>query len=103
MIRLLALIVLLLPFSVSANDVLFKDNQVACIDKESFEKLLTFVSDKDNEAFIDFIENSGKCSPVPDGLKAIVDEYDLSKKDGIIKFRARGFTKSGYTQRSAFN
>jgi hypothetical protein len=76
---------------------------VACTDKESYEKLLGFISDNDMDAFASFLENGGKCAQVPVGLKAIVDEYDLSKKNGVIKFRGRGFTKSGYTQRTAFN
>lgn len=103
MIKLLALTACLLSFSASANDVLFRDNQIACVDKESYEKLLTFIYEKDDEAFASFLENGNKCAQVPVGMKAIVDEYDLSKKDGIIKFRGRGFTKSGYTQRAAFN
>ncbi len=88
--------------SYGAQETTFKPNEIACLKKEDYEKLLKYVNDHNEKAFAEIMDSGDKCLVVKSGTSVFILDGEEAKSDGIIPFHFKGNTERFWAQRAAF-
>ena len=97
-----SIIVCLSAASYGAQETIFKPDEIACLKKEDYEKLLKYVSNHDQKAFAEIMDSGDKCLVVKSGTSVFILDGEEAKPNGIIPFRFKGNTERFWAQRAAF-
>ncbi len=88
--------------SYALQETTFKPNEIACLKKEDYEKLLKYVGDHNDKAFAEIMDSGDKCLVVKSGTSVTILDGEEAKTDGLIPFQFKGNTERFWAQREAF-
>ncbi|MEY3287946.1 MAG: hypothetical protein RLZZ419_188 [Pseudomonadota bacterium] len=97
-----AIIVCFAARSYALQETTFKPNEIACLKKADYEKLLKYVSDHNQKAFSGIMDSGDKCLVVKSGTSVFILDGQEAKSAGIIPFHFKGNTERFWAQRAAF-